>query len=672
MYSDDAFSPNMPSLPLRPGETRPEAPPPLSPSEARYRELFENVPDGVYETTEDGRILSANPALVRMLGYASEDELKQQASAESFYVNPAVREENLRTLRTEGRLRNVELELLSRDGRRLIVLENSRAVRDSEGRILCYQGTLADITDLKQAQLALSEARDHALEASRVKSRILANVSHELRTPLNAVLAMAQLLADTNLDAEQRECVTTIQHSSTFLMELISEILDFSRIEAGRLELKPEIFRLRDAVESSAVMVAERAYTKGLELICDISPDVPEMVLSDPARLRQVLTNLVGNAVKFTAAGQVGVSVRPDASNPESTRFEVSDTGIGISEAARASVFEPFHQGDPSTKRRYGGAGLGLSISRQIVEKMGGTLDFESCPGAGSNFWFSIPLAVAPGCRATVVQPSGVLDGQRCLIVSSNPGLSELLAQWCRRWGLYVVEVADPDRSTVPPHDIAVLDRPEFLSAAPAPWISVGARCVLLVPPVLKAKAPAWASATLVKPARELALLQALLRILHPGRELVMNGRARAKEPAHNGFRIIAAEDNPVNQVVIRKLIERLGHRVEVVAGGTEVVSAVSGGAYDLVLMDCQMPGMDGYEATAAIRALPAPCSNVPIVAVTAHAVPGDRESCLESGMNDYLSKPILLDELARVLDRWLGGNGHAALLDCEGLPAIE
>ena len=641
--------------------------------ESRYRLLFENVPDGVYVTSPDGHLLSANPALVAMLGFASEQDLREFGLVSGLYAHPESRERLKTILDSADALHNVELELIRKDGRRITVLENAHAVRDAGGQILCYQGTLTEITQLKSAQSELLQARDAALEASRLKSRLLANISHELRTPLNAVLAMAQLLSGTRLSSEQGEYVETIQHSTTFLIEIIGEILDFSRIESGRLELQPTVFRLRDVLEDAGVMVAERANAKNLDMILDIGPDLPELVWGDAARLRQVLTNLTGNAVKFTDAGEITLTAVRDPERASHIRFEVKDTGIGISEEAQKLIFEPFHQADASAARRFGGTGLGLSISRQIVEKMGASLNFRSREHEGSQFWFSIELPPAPGCRPGPVPAPVALRGRSCFVVAPGESMNSKLSEWARRWGMSagscksVTDIGDLSR-----YDIVLIDSRLLIGFPHTP--PQGPAYFLIAPLGLRTSIPTWVRASISRPARELVALQIVLRGLFKATRPAVEGpRAGAASPEPGSARILAAEDNPVNQLVIRKLIASLGHAVEVVSSGHEALTALQSNEFDLVLMDCQMPDMDGFATTAAIRGLPAPACTVPVIAVTAHAISGDREHCLESGMDDYISKPIHLQELADVIDRWARRPAaNSPLLDTKPAAALE
>jgi signal transduction histidine kinase/CheY-like chemotaxis protein len=604
-----------------------------------------------------------------MLGFDSVEELQQAANASQFYPDPAERTALLAVLVEKGCLRNHEVHLVRRDGTRITVLENSRVVLDDEGRPQFYQGTLTDITELKQAERALREARDRALESSRLKSHFLANMSHELRTPMNAVIGMSGLLADTPLGREQREYVETILHSAQFLLELLSQVLDFSRIESGRLDLDISVFRLRDVVEEAVSMLGGRAAAKDLELVSSVEPGVPELVVGDPARLRQVLTNLVGNAVKFTDEGEVEVHVSRDGAHPGLLRFEVRDTGIGVPEEALSYIFEPFRQADGSAKRRHGGTGLGLAIASQIVERFGGRIGCTSTRGAGSLFWFTAGLAPAPGWRATHGGPYAALAGTRCFLDCRNAALRRVLRQWLVSWGVKVEESAP----VLPLEDrraFLLCDRERLDALQPDDWTTV-----VSLGPAPSAVPPGVRCIPVSKPVRELSLLEALLRTFGPpppDSASQLAPLAARLAPEARRARILAAEDNRINQLVIAKFMERLGHDVDLVANGREVLEAVRERRYDLILMDCQMPEMDGFEATAALRALGAPLAHIPIVAVTAHAVHGDRELCLAAGMDDYLSKPVALDDLAAVLDRWLEHSSGVPRSPASSYPSIE
>ncbi|NWF83848.1 MAG: PAS domain S-box protein, partial [Bryobacteraceae bacterium] len=403
----------------------------------RFRELFENIPDGVYESSPDGRILAANPALVQMLGYSSAEELQREGAA-GLYIDPELRERNKQILEREGRLINAELHLRRKDGSPLIVLENSRAVKDEEGNVLYYQGTLTDITERKHAEQELRAARDQALETSRLKSQFLANISHELRTPLNAVMGMSQILMSLPMEPAARECAETIHLSARILMDHITEILDFSRIEAGRLELESIPFDPRELIHQAATMLAARAADKGLLLLAWAESDVPGEVYGDPARLQQVLVNLLSNAVKFTDRGEVElrVSRKKCGAGRCVLRFAVRDTGIGIPAEARSVIFEPFRQADGSTTRRYGGTGLGLAIVREILDQMGSRIELQSQPGSGSVFSFELE---AP---AGLTESRAPLEGEM-LLLEPNLAARRVAEAWARGWGAAVTSARD-------------------------------------------------------------------------------------------------------------------------------------------------------------------------------------------------------------------------------------
>ncbi|WP_461394194.1 response regulator [Deferrisoma sp.] len=514
----------------------------------------------------------------------------------------------------------------------------------------------------------LREAKEAAEEASRAKSRFLANMSHEIRTPMNGVLGMLDLLLSTRLDARQERFVRTAERSAEHLLALLNDILDFSKAEAGRLELEEIELSPAELVEDVADTFSEAAHAKGLELAVRLDPELPALVRGDPVRLRQILHNLLGNAVKFTPQGEVVVSAQVTArsSRRAELRFEVADTGIGIPEAAQPHVFEAFTQADGSTTRRFGGTGLGLAICRHLVERMGGEIGFESREGVGSRFWFAVPLEIAEEA-AEARAPEGL----RVLVVDDNATNREILADQLRRWGAEAVCAADGptalevlERETregrLP--DLAILDMlmPDVdgidlavRMAGDPRW--AGVRKVLLTssadPKAFDEAGRAGVAAVLQKPVRPTELRRVLLGA-GPGPAPERAPTDPAAAPAARfDARVLLAEDNPTNQVVARGLLEEMGCRVDVVPDGRAAVEAWAEGSYDLILMDCQMPGMSGYDATREIRRRG---GTVPIVALTAHALAGDREACLAAGMDDYLAKPFRRAQLAELLGRWL------------------
>jgi PAS domain S-box-containing protein len=666
-------------------------------SETRYRSLFENVPDGVYRTSSEGRILAANPALVAMLGYRSEEELKSVDVARDLYVCPEERRQLLDRLDREGTLQNVELSLRRKDGGFITALENSRPVRGEKEEVLYYEGTITDISERKRAEqelarqsVELREARDAALEASRMKSEFLANVSHEIRTPMNGVIGMNGLLLETELTREQREYADAVRRSAEHLLGILNYLLDYSKIEAGKLALESIEFDARATVESVAELAAAAAESKGLELVCDIHPAVPAVVRGDPIRLGQILTNLVDNAIKFTPAGDVLVRVEPVQGPGEGVwlRFEVEDTGIGVPPEAHPRLFQPFSQADGSTTRRFGGTGLGLAISRQLTKMMEGEIGVASQPGQGSRFWFTVRFD--PPWEPVAQPEREPLAGLRALVAISHPATRKAVIQQVLGWGMTAEPAVDggaalaalrqADRAGAPFYvavvdsslpGMDVLDLAREVRGNPR---SSPARLILLAPLSAPGLRPAALQAgvdlCVGKPVRPSQLKHALTLLLSSPTEFaaslaslrIETGKAAPETPPETRGYLLIAEDNLVNQRLAARLVERMGYRVDVVQNGREAVDALARFQYSAVLMDCQMPEMDGFEATAEIRRREAPDRRTAIVAMTAHAMSGDRERCLAAGMDDYISKPIRPQELAQMLEHWTTPRATAAV----------
>ncbi|MBY0502969.1 MAG: response regulator [Bryobacteraceae bacterium] len=685
-------------------------------TEARFRTLFESVLEGVYRASPDGQLLEANPSLVKMLGYNSLQELRL-AGADPI-ADPAQRQAWLAGLHREGEVTNQEVSLRRRDGGLLVVLNHARAVKDEQGSLLYIEGTVTDVTAMKVTEERLREytreleetrgrleeqakqlerTRDEALEASRLKSEFLANVSHEIRTPMNAVIGMTQLLLDSRLSAEQRDNAETVRGQADFLLGLINDILDFSKIEAGRLSFEQIPFSLQSCVSTVMDMFAERAEGKGLDFAFLEEGPVPDSLKGDPIRVQQVLTNLVGNAIKFTEQGQIVITCRTVERRADSVllRFDVEDSGIGIEVMNRQRLFEPFTQGDGSTTRRYGGTGLGLAISKQLAEAMGGEVGLESTVDVGSTFWFTVRLTCLES--APVEEPR--LSAAPVLVAVSRDSSRRLHRKQAQGWGWETAEAANgaelmthlrtvaygvvlidaelPDcdllavvayadslpaarrpklvlqapfsRRTM--SEVGLETRPGFAAILPRPlrqseWRQLLERLANELPPL----------ETLPEhvPVQLADLGQALEQAAAPAPVALPPGAPAPEAPLVPGVRILITEDNVVNQKVAMKLIRKLGFEADLASNGREAVDLLAKRHYDLVFMDCQMPVLDGYGATTEIRRAESGGQHTPIVAMTAHAMQGDREKCLAAGMDDYLTKPIQLSELRRAIAQYV------------------
>jgi PAS domain S-box-containing protein len=655
------------------------------------RTLIDSLPDSIYVKDIECRFVLANEGCSRGVGLTTESilgkndfDLFPAEMAQVFY------EDEQRLIRAGEPLLDRQETVVNPQGHVSHVLTTKVPLRDGEGRVVGIMGIGRDITSRVQAENELRAAREAADVANRAKSEFLANMSHEIRTPMNGVIGMSELLLDEELGSAQRDCAETIRDCGRALLTVINDILDFSKIEAGKLELEIIEMDLHDVLRDVARVLAIQAHAKGLELTLEIDPAVPDWVLGDPGRLRQVLLNLGGNAVKFTRSGEVSLNAKVAKSAAAGTlvRYEVRDTGIGIPQARIESLFHPFTQVDASTTRRFGGTGLGLSIVARLVELMGGEVGVESSEGTGSCFWFTIQCGAVTekGGRLPRVSPE-LLRARRMLIVDDNATNRKLLALQLEQCGIHAVladSAADALRAMRVacnaglPFEVALLDHdmPDCDGARLGEQINSdnelkGTRLVLLTSSGMRGDAARFArigfAGYLLKPVAKNELMECLRLVLGGDAEdwhtrtqsIVTRHQLRAQQASRDQKRVLLVEDVIVNQKVARRMIEKFGYTVDAVNNGREAILAWESSHYDLILMDCQMPEMDGFEATREIRKRERERegTHTPIVALTANAIVGADEECRAAGMDEYLSKPLDRELLGRTLTRLLSAQ---------------
>ena len=647
----------------------------LRKSEEKYRTIIESIEDGYFEVDLQANYTFFNDALCRILGFPSQemlgmnqrDSMDEENARKVFETFDAV-------LRTGRPAKAMDWVLITKFGTKRFVEASLSLIRDSQDQPVGFRGIMRDITDRRRAE-DLKRAKAAAEVANRSKSEFLANMSHEIRTPLNSIIGLVELLMESELSQEQREDLDVVVSAAYALLSVINDILDFSKIEAGKLELENIAFNLRDFTDETLRIISTKAHENNIELIYRVSPDAPVEIFGDPSRLRQVLLNLVGNALKFTSQGEVAVSIDCESVFDDSTllHFSVRDTGIGIPPEKQQTIFDAFQQADGSTSRRYGGSGLGLAISAQLVGLMGGKIWVQSAPDQGSTFHFTARLGRHLDTQAPPPEMP-LLAGLRVLVFEDNSTTGAILNEILQSWQMRPSVAVDLDDArqriesaaqTGAPFEIALVDiaTPDGDGAALARYLRQGPQTARL--PIIALLAHTRLRhrvnldelsfcATTVKPVRASDLLTAVLVCL--GHRRVKTQRAEPAAdtlPTVDGrpLRLLVAEDTPFNQKYIRRLLERWGLSVHIVDNGLLAVEALAKGAYDLVLMDVQMPEMDGFEATRIIRSQEAGSGrHIPIIAMTAHAMKGDRERCIEAGMDGYVPKPISADRLRQYI----------------------
>jgi two-component system, sensor histidine kinase and response regulator len=658
----------------------------LAASEERFRQLSATAPIGIYQSDSRGRWVYVNRCWTEISGLPFEQSLGERWVEA---LHPDDRENVLRQWRIGAQFGSDfdrEYRVITPDQEFRWVHARAKAMHTAPNELVGYVGTAEDITERKHVETEPARARDAAVESAQLKSEFLANMSHEIRTPMNAVIGMTDLLLDTGLTSEQREFARAVSSSAESLLTILNDILDFSKIEAGKLSLVEEEIDLRQIVEDTLELLAENAHLKGLELTGLFPPGTPTHVRGDAGRIRQVLTNLIGNAIKFTDSGEVAVQVSEESRDAYHVimRFQVLDTGIGIAPETQTRLFQAFTQADGSTTRKYGGTGLGLAICKRLVEMMEGEVGVESKLNRGSLFWFTARLKHSVAPISLKRRHPDSLAEIKVLIVDDNPTNGRVLHYQLAALNMRNEYASSADKAlqmlragvaSADPYRLAILDMQmpgmDGLALAYAmqsdPTL-VSTRKIMLTSLGLRLDSRVMQEAgimeCLFKPVKEARLFDCLIRIFdeapapqfaRPSSKMPVSP-VISLNPFYGPLQILLAEDNPVNQKVVLFQLRKLGYEADIVANGVEVLGALAQKHYDVILMDCHMPEMGGYETSRHIRERESTQNGqakTHIVALTANAMEGDREKCIAAGMDDYLSKPTRIDDLAAALARF-------------------